>query len=142
MLNQKQILSKLIISGLLVFSLVIPLSTAHAIDCSGSLDNPTIDQLMCPIIRVVNILAYAVGAIFIIVLIWGAFKLAMAQGDPKAYASAINTWYWLVVGAFVVVGYFAFTTVLSKAFGFQMVNPLDTFQANIRNFLCNAKLGC
>ena len=128
----------------LTFSFVVPVSTANAITCSNNLENPSVSQILCPIIRVVNILAYAVGAIFIIVLIWGAFKLAMAQGDPKAYSSAINTWYWLVIGAFVVVGYYAFTTILSKAFGFQMVNPLDDFEANLCNFLRNVGIvgGC
>lgn len=112
--------------------------THAAVDCSRGVEDPNVSSLICPIMRVVNIVAYVVGTVFIIMILWGAFKLSLAWGDPKSYASAISTWYWVVIGFGVVVGFYAFANIVATVFGMQLPNPVETFQINVCNFLRNA----
>lgn len=91
-----------------------------------SLEDPSPLQIVCPLFRVFNILIFSVGAVFTIMVIYGAIKLAMALGDPKAFEGARQTYVWAIIGLAVILGFFAILTILNGVFGLGI--RLDLFQ--------------
>ncbi len=105
--------------------------------CGHSIeDNPNPTALVCPVIRVFNVLIYAAGGIFICMVIYGGIKLSMSLGDPKGYEGAQLTWFWAVVGLAVVIGFWVILLVLDNIFGLGIGpgGPQGIFQRIVDQF--------
>lgn len=115
---------------------------AYALTCEGFGDNPPgLEQIVCPIARVVNVMLLSAGAVLIIMILWGGFKLATALGDPKGFQAATSTWVHAVVGFLIVVGAIAFLGIITKMLGweFDFASPFEVIQTAIKDFA--TKLG-
>jgi len=64
-----------------------------------------------------NILVLSAGAIFIGYLIFGAYKFATAQGDPKGIAGAKQSLTHSVIGLCIVIGVFAINSIVVGILG-------------------------
>ena len=105
-------------------------------DCSGSLigtagnDNPpSLDKLFCPVVRVFNAAILLVGAILVIMIIYGAIKLALSLGDPKGFESAKATWLYAGIGLGIILGFWGLLTIIMNRLnlGDTYSGPLDPF---------------
>lgn len=113
---------------------------AYAVDCSYNPNTsteiaPDPAEIVCPVVRVVNIFLLSSGAILIIMLLFGGVKLAMAHGDPKGYQAATGTWTMALVGFFVVVGAITLLTVVGKLIGWTYADPFTSLQTAIRELM-------
>lgn len=134
-----RVFNKILISIFIVFfSVFVPINTVRAdvpgpTDCSAPYDEPSPTAIVCPIIKILNVLVLSAGAAFVGVLFFSAFKFAMSQGDPKGVQGAKDTATLAVVGFIVVIGLFAIIIGVKNAFGIDstVVNsaqgPFTTF---------------
>lgn len=135
----KRNLSKLV-AAVLVFTAVFTLNLNNAyaaVDCnaSGSLigdEPPSLEMLVCPIVRVFNMIILLVGVVLIIMIIYGAIKLALSLGDPKGLESAKATWVHAGIGLGIVLGFWGILTILMNRFGITnatrgFTSPMDPF---------------
>jgi|SRR5690606_21056510 hypothetical protein len=74
----------------------------EGIEATGNDDNVNTD-LPGLITIVVNTLLIIVGAVAVIMLIWGGFKYITSAGDASAVSSAKNTILYAVIGIIVAV---------------------------------------
>jgi hypothetical protein len=137
-----------ILPSLLVFFLFIGFShNAYALSIAGcdvasNSGAPSPDQILCPVVRIFNILLLISGVALATFIGYGAIKLSASLGDPKAYEGAVRTFQFAIIGFFIVVGSFAILFILDKtifgeAMGFS--SPQDIFNAigqNINQLLC------
>ena len=63
------------------------------------------------------------GLVLVYMVLWGAFKLSMSQGDPKGYIAAQNTWFYALLGFLVVVMFFGIYIIATQILGL----PIPTF---------------
>ena len=78
------------------FLAFLPLSArAVAIELQNPLKSGDVIELIHSII---NWLTMIGAPIAVIMIIWGAFKIMFAQGDPKNFATGMKTILWAVVG--------------------------------------------
>lgn len=124
--------------------LLTPQTASAAVDCSNltSGDAPTPVQIVCPLLRVVNFMVLVVGAVFVIMILYGAIKLSMALGDPKGLEGARQTWTWTIVGGLIVLGFFAIFTIVVGIFGSSQFPTFNTFsdrlEDSIVGLMCEA----
>lgn len=90
-------------------------STLDADIVSGEAPNPI--NFACVVGRVINVLVLCAGIAFAYMVLWGALKLSMAQGDPKGYAAAQNTWFYAFVGFLIVTGFFVVYLIIANILG-------------------------
>lgn len=83
-------------------------------DLGGHTDVP---QLVDALARGLNILLYASGAVFTGYLIFGAYKFATAQGDPKGISGAKQTLTHAFMGLSIVIGVFAINAIIVNILG-------------------------
>ncbi len=122
---------------ILVFSVVFAFnfnSAYAAPDCGGSLIGdvpPSLEMILCPIIRVFNAIILLVGAALVIMIIYGAIKLALSLGDPKGLESAKATWVHAGIGLGIVLGFWGVLTILMNRFNMigYYANPMAPFNA-------------
>lgn len=103
---------------IVVFSLLLLL--APIVGAQSSLDEPELTSIVPMLIKIVNLVIIAVGAILVIMIIVGAIKFAMALGDPKMMVGAQLTWTYAAYGLLVIVGAFVLFTTITKMLGIQI----------------------
>lgn len=107
----------------LLFNVVGNVNTAHAFfssDCNvGSAGSgaPYPGDIICPLIRIVNLLILVAGVGLAVFIGYGAIKLSASTGDPKAYEASLRTFWFAIIGFFVVVGSFALLFILDTTLG-------------------------
>jgi len=124
-------LSKYVVSMALVAALFSNINVAYAIDCAIPTNGgpPRITQIVCPFIRIFNVAIYVVGAVFVIMIIYGGIKISMSFGDPKGLESGKLTWTHAVAGAAIVVGFFAIILIITNLLGIKTFpNPFSAFE--------------
>lgn len=136
----------------IVFTILLAFTTggvAYADDFSGP--ESSIGPIFNSILRILNVLVYFSGAVFLIMVFISAYKYALAQGDPKGLQGAKDTLTLAIVGFIVVVGGFTLVKILLAAFGLNpdLLNPVASLQTAIQAFIeklnaCNTgtTLGC
>jgi hypothetical protein len=100
------------------------------IDCDyTNLQAPRPTQILCPIIRLVNMALLVAGAVFILILGFGAIKMSLSLGDPKAFQSSHNTILFAGIGAFIVLGAFTIFFIINRTLGLGLVwsSPADIY---------------
>ena len=140
--------NKILISALFaVLSVVVPVrATYGAVAAFSCPDTPNYDEpdpraIVCPIIKVLNVLVLTGGTVFVGMLFFSAFKFAMSQGDPKGVQGAKDTATLAVMGFIVVIGVFVIITFVKNAFGVDTDvvsnsnGPFDTFITGFQRLL-------
>lgn len=133
-----------------IASLAIIPCSALALDCSydprnSSAKDPSLAQIVCPFSRFFNVLVYSSGAVFVIVMLYGAIKLGISLGDPKGYQAAQLTWNYGVLGFLIIVGFFLIFNIIMGFVGVTGYNPFDQIASAIKTYTCCTKLqttGC
>lgn len=135
-------LQKIIFTLALFASIVlfVPTRVTFAQSCEGvDYNDPSIIHIICPFVGAINFLIYASGAVFVGMVLIGAYKFATAQGDPKAAMGAKSTLTYAVAGLAAVIGVFVIIRIAGGLFG---VNPdltnagvFDLIQDTICDFL-------
>ena len=114
-----------------------------AANCADIKDPPLPEQIVCPFIGIINITIGLVGAMIVVMCVYGGIKLSLSLGDPKGYAGAQNTWFWAVVGGGVVVLFYSGIVITAGFFGIKVPGPAeltDDVVAAIQGFLAAAKI--
>lgn len=95
--------------------------------------------------RTVNVLVSISGTVFSIMILWAAYKYAMARGDPKALLGAKHTLMLAMQGIIIVVGFYTIMMILGGAFGVSgsLINPMTQLKSGFSGFIkaindCNA----
>jgi len=100
--------------------------------------------IICLIARVLRIFIYAAGLVFVAVGAFGAWKINLAMGDPKALAGGKNTWSYAVYGLAIVLGFFALFTIITGLLGISAFGSpnaiLDKLMSGIQTFLDAAQI--
>lgn len=97
---------------------------------------PSVAAMICPLVRILNILFFAAAAVFAIMVAYGGIKMNLAMGDPKGFESAKLTIFYAFMGLFVCLGAGTIVIILSNLLGvttFKNTNDL------LAGFLCNFK---
>jgi hypothetical protein len=125
-ITQKQKISSIITTLITGGSLFLS-SFAFALDCSNLANkaaNPntpdSILYLVCPIIRLINVGFVVLGAVVVIMVVYGGIKASLAFGDPKALQGAKMTWTWAAIGAGVVLLSVVIIPIILKLFGIDL----------------------
>ncbi|AHB40626.1 TPA: hypothetical protein DHW62_02440 [candidate division WWE3 bacterium] len=87
---------------------------------AANFDEPTLGQARPLLVSIMNWLVFLVGIVFVIVVVYGAWKASTATGDPRGLDSAKSTWSYAIFGLLVVAGFFALYTIISGLFGFKI----------------------
>lgn len=131
---------KKFIAVLFVFTLLVVASKpAYAQDCPTSFDDPTLNQIACPLLRITNTILMVGGSVFVLVIIIGAFKYFTSMGDPKGVMGAKSTLTYGVLGFIIVTGAFAIFWMISNVLGLDLpfnVNPFEALDKAIKSLLC------
>lgn len=141
---------KLIVSILIMLvGLFLFTPPAFALDCSVLTDScvpgdpfcgtaPSPVQIICPIIRIVNVLLTFAAIVFLVMLGFGAIKMSAALGDPKGLDSASKTWTYAFLGLFIVLGAVTIFTILNTTLGLGFAQGIDIntwFENSLINFM-------
>lgn len=133
-----KLLKSFIAYGFLAFNFFI----TFAYDCAGfdadivSGEAPSPLAISCVIGRIINVVVLVAGLGLVYMILWGAFKLSMSQGDPKGYVGAQNTWFYAIIGFLIVVGFFALYTIMAQILGLP-VPSTDGLQQRIEDAVSN-----
>ncbi len=133
-----KVLRSVLIFTLLITAFNVFSEPAYAVNCTPLSDEaPGPQDIICPVIRIVNIALLSSGAVLILMLLWGGVKLALAIGDPKAMQAASATWTWAIIGFAVVIGGATLLKIVAGWFGWEadFLNPFDTLQQKIQEFM-------
>ncbi len=150
----KNIISNTILLTAILITLVFPnhsfAANGNSINCSGitietdlpdltseDVDVPEISQILCPAIRLVNVLTALAMAGFALMIFVSAYKYALAQGDPKALEGAKGTLTFAIFGFVVVLGVFVSVQILQGIFGLDawVLNPFGKLQEGIQDLI-------
>jgi len=126
----------IVISAFAVFSQV-NISYAQPIDCDFTNQiAPRPLQIICPVMKLARLVIVVAGAVFTLMLGFGAIKLSTSLGDPKAYESSMNTVLFAGVGAFIVLGAFTIFFILNRTLGLGLswTTPADIFSSFTNEF--------
>jgi hypothetical protein len=144
--NMKSIYSvfkKCLIFGITAFILCVPLTFA-AFDCSAwkdKLQEPNaIDSvlyLICPLQTGIIYGLYFVGAVLIIMVLYGGIKAIMSTGDSRQLEGAKMVWTYAILGTLVIL---LSITIVQIAFGLlgSSNNPLsitDNLKSSFDGFM-------
>jgi len=119
---------------------------AQAFEASPSDLSPLLDFIG----RAVNVLVSVSGTAFSIMILWAAYKYAMARGDPKAILGAKHTLMMAIWGVVIVVGFYTIMTIIGGAFGVSgsLMSPMGQLRSGFGELInavnqCNAgRWGC
>lgn len=107
---------------ILVFSLVG--KSVFAVDCSGysaEIQDPktlgSVLYLICPLQGFINFALYFVGAVLVILVLYGAIKAVTSTGDPKQLEGAKLTWNYALFGFVIIIGSVALITIILALLG-------------------------
>lgn len=120
----KTVTKKIALSLLVIFVLfMIPKPAFAALNCDlsstqyGEVVLPLPSQIICPVLRLVNLALMLSGVVLAVLIGFGAIKLASSLGDPKGYEGATRTLLFAIIGFFVVVGSFSILMILNRTLG-------------------------
>lgn len=110
-----------------------PDTSISDLDCeeyfSEVVNNPdnrgAILYLFCPLISGINIGLYVVGAVLIILILYGAIKAVSSLGNPKQLEGAKATWTHALLGFFIIVFVLTGILLLLRMLGVTDFNPFD-----------------
>jgi hypothetical protein len=104
---------------------------SYAFDCQNYatvINNPKnlndILYILCPIQGAINIGLYFVGAVLIILVLYGAIKAVTSLGDPKQLEGAKMTWSYAIFGFLIILFSLTIITIAFGLFG-SGLNPLN-----------------
>ena len=101
----------------LMLSKFFPVSRAYALDPESLNSVGSVVNIVGMVGKALNILVLSCGAIFIAYLVFGAYKFATAQGDPKGIAGAKQSLTYAVIGLCIVIGVFAINSIVVGILG-------------------------
>jgi hypothetical protein len=98
---------------------------------------PSPMAIICPIVRLLNVLVLSAGAIFVIFVFISAIKYALSQGDPKALQASQQTLTTALIGMLIVVGVYTILTIIKNVFGLQgnLTDPFGSLGENLADLL-------
>lgn len=94
------------------------------------LKNGNIPSLGCLAQIITNIIGLAfmfLGAVTVLLLMWGAVKFIISSGDPKAIQGAQKTIEFAIIGAVVVILSFVLVNIVTTALGLPNILTNFTF---------------
>ncbi|MFA5881045.1 MAG: hypothetical protein WC834_02525 [Eubacteriales bacterium] len=94
---------------------------------------PSPMAILCPVVRLLNVLVISAGAIFVIFVFISAIKYALSQGDPKALQASQQTLTAALIGMLIIIGVYTILTIIKNVFGLQDNPILDPFGSLSRN---------
>lgn len=106
-----------------LFSIFLLCFPAFAYDCSqlssdlNSGQAPSPLAIVCIIARVINVFILFVGIVLIVMIAYSAIKLSLTLGDPKGFKGVQSTWQYIIIGTFVVLGFFAIFRIVTHVLG-------------------------
>ncbi len=111
---------------------------AQSADCVGYDPNDvaSLAQIVCPAARLVNILLYFAGAVFVAMIFVGSIKYAMSLGDPKGAIGANQTLTYAVIGLIAVLGVFSILNIIAHLLGLTNIESLNVFKT-IQTRICD-----
>lgn len=118
-------------------------SFAHAQSCDVTGDSaPIIVDIVCPIIRFVNIAIILGGVVFSFIIVFAAYKFYTSMGDPKGVQGARNTLTYGLLGFLLVIGSFAIVVLIVNILGITGggINPLNPV-GELRQGICDLVRG-
>ncbi len=77
---------------------------------------PALYSILCPVIRILNVLILMAGAGFVIMVINAGYRYSMALGDPKGIEGAHNTLTYAVIGFFITIGVYVILRIIGQIF--------------------------
>lgn len=107
------------------------------VDVATSPPEPSLVLIVCPIVRIFNILIILAGSAFVILIFIGAYKYSLSQGDPKGLEGAKATITHALLGFLLVAGVFVLLQIIQRAFGLDLVvlKPFSALQEGIQELL-------
>lgn len=78
-------------------------------------DVPSLGCLAQIVTSIINLAFTFLGAVLLLLLMWGAVKFIISRGDPKGIGEAQKTMTYAVIGAVVVLGSFILINVVTTA---------------------------
>lgn len=126
-------LIKLVLIQITIFALL--LQPVYALDCDiPTDDDPSPVQILCPIVKALNVIILIGGAVFVIILFLTAYKFAMSQGDPKAMQGARDTGIYAVIGFLIVISVFTILKMMQVMLGLDtgILNPMANLETYIK----------
>ena len=123
MVTSKMTAKKIALSLIVLFILIIIPKPAFALNCdltSSNLDGvavPMPSQIICPLLRLLNLALMLSGVVLAVLIGYGAIKLSVSLGDPKGYEGSMRTFLFAIIGFFVVVGSFSLLLILNRTLG-------------------------
>jgi len=96
--------------------------------------------ILCPVVKLLNILIIASAFIFAIFVIIGAVKLSLALGDPKGYEAAKWSLFYSLLGFAIILAFFSLLRIIVGLFApgasiFEGVNsPFSAIQEGFSQF--------
>lgn len=75
--------------------------------------------------RITNIALYIIGAISVVMLVWGGLRYILSGGDSKKITDAKNTILYALLGLIVAFLAYAIVNFVLNALGATPVNPVD-----------------
>jgi hypothetical protein len=91
---------------------------------------PSLSQLGEIFGRIFNTALFVAGGVLVVMIAYGAWKSAMATGDPRGLESAKQTWSYALYGFIVVVIFFALFLIITNIFGIKSFYTPDIFIKN------------
>ncbi len=121
---------KILIFVLTAFVVCSPLTLA-AFDCSGAsgvIANPeapsSLLYLLCPLQSAIWLGMFFVGAVLIILILYGGIKALMSTGDARQLEGAKMVWTYAILGALIILLAIFIVQIVFRLLG-SSNNPLD-----------------
>uniref|UniRef100_A0A7C4TJ69 Uncharacterized protein n=1 Tax=candidate division WWE3 bacterium TaxID=2053526 RepID=A0A7C4TJ69_UNCKA len=98
------------------------------------LDGTSISQIADVLARTFNIVLFGAGAVFIMMVLYSAYKYSMALGDPKMLDGAKQSLTYSIFGLLVVVGFFFIVSFVANYLGLAtgvLTNPSAVLRNNL-----------
>ena len=134
----KAVLSKVLPIIIFAISLIVTstANVANAITCDTERikeGDPHLTDIVCPIIQTINIFVFSAGLIFIIYVVFAAYKYYTSMGDPKAAMGAQKTLTTALMGFFLIIGVFTILYLIANLLGIDtaIINPFDKIQESL-----------
>jgi hypothetical protein len=138
-LNIVRPLMVIFIFTLLFVTLTSPANAQLVCDWNPASETPPLPtQILCPIVRGVNIIVLMAGVVFTAMVLIASYKYATSLGDPKAAMGASSTLTHAVLGLVLVISTYLILNITFNIFGFSrtVVNPMNPF-VQIQQGMCN-----
>ncbi len=98
-------------------------------------NNPSLLDILCPAVRIFNIALFSAGAVFVAMIMIGAYKYATSLGDPKAAQGANLTMTYAVLGLVAVLGVFTILYLVLNILGIDLWD--GGLYEQLRNMICS-----